>query len=255
MNASNAVVYILPLPVFVIVLSLVMMCNPVALAQLEIPEAKPVDTNEDNVSNSSDTSDYLTFDDPGLGYSIAYPNDWQVVEPNVEYGLSGFTAPDYSATVTVKLIPASDRSLSEFGEEIQDSEFFQLTEFYRNSSTTLGGLPALIDVGIFTYAPNMFQQAAGEQGYTSRIYQTWGLSEQRDGFYGVLFDANSKLAYDEYLPDAKRMIGSFTVYETGPVVQEDIDDVQEGSADEEADDTFVGSAGSDDGENVEQDNE
>ena len=51
------------------------------------------------------------------------------------------------------------------------------------------------------------------------------------------------------------MIGSFTVYETGPVIQEDIDDVQEGSADEEADDTFVGSAGSDDEENVEQDNE
>ncbi len=51
------------------------------------------------------------------------------------------------------------------------------------------------------------------------------------------------------------MIGSFTVYETGPVIPEDIDDVQEGSTDEEADDTFVGSAGSDDEENVEQDNE
>jgi hypothetical protein len=133
----------IPLPMFVIILSLVIVFNPVTLAQLEIPEAKPADMDENNVFNSSDTSDYLTFDNPALGYLIAYPNDWQVVEPGVEYGLSGFMSPDYSASVAVKLIPASDRSLSKFGDEIQDSEFFQLTEFYRNSSTTLGSPPAL----------------------------------------------------------------------------------------------------------------
>jgi hypothetical protein len=46
------------------------------------------------------------------------------------------------------------------------------------------------------------------------------------------------------------MIDSFTVDETGPVIQEDLEDAQGGS-DEEPDDTFVGSAGNND----EQENE
>jgi hypothetical protein len=156
--------------------------NQNTAAQLEIPEATPVEGGEPNIVNASG---YLVFDDPAIGYTIDYPSNWEVIDPGVDYGLSGFASPDNSASVAVKLVPASDRSLGEFGDEIKDSELFQLTKFYRNSTTMLGGLPALINVGIFTYTPNMFQQAAGEQGYTSRVYQAWGLSEQRDGFYGV----------------------------------------------------------------------
>jgi len=224
------------------------------VAQLDIPEAKPVETNEFNNINTSSTSDDLIFEDSALGYSISYPSDWKVTEPNIEYGLSSFISPDNSAAVTVKLIPTSDQTLKDFGDDLKDSDFMQLTEFYRNSSTTLGGLPGLITIGIFTYSPNVFQQAAGEQGYTNRVYQVWGLSEERDGFYGVLFNADSKLSYDEYLPDAKQMIESFAVDETGPIIQEDIEDVQEES-DEKSDDTFVGSAGNNNEDNEEQEND
>lgn len=255
MNASSPLL-ILTVPTFALIVLFAVSCCPVTLAQLEIPEAKPVESTGANIMNASDTSDYLIFEDPAAGYQIEYPSNWESVDPVIEYGLAGFSAPDNSASVTVKLIPRDgDESLAEFGDDFKDPKVMQLTEFYRNSTTTLGGLPGLIAIGIFTYNPNVFQQAAGEQGYTSRVYQAWGLSEQRDGFYGVLFDGYSKSAYDEYLPVAKKMIDSFTVDETGPVIQEDLEEAEEGSDEEEADDTFVGSAGSDDEENVEQDNE
>jgi hypothetical protein len=48
-------------------------------AQLEIPEDKPVENNGANNSTLIDTSDYLVFDEPGLGYSITYPNDWKEI--------------------------------------------------------------------------------------------------------------------------------------------------------------------------------
>jgi hypothetical protein len=253
-TSRNALVYYISVIIFVLIILLSQNYYQATLAQLEIPEAKPVENNEFNVANTSNTSDVLSFEDSALGYSISYPNDWSVVEPNVEYGLSGFTSPDGSASVTVKLVPALDRTLKDFGDDFKDSDFMQLSEFYRNSSTTLGGLPGLIVTGIFTYSPNVFQQATGESGYTNRVYQVWGLSEERDGFYGVLFGADSKLSYDEYLPDAEQMIESFTVGKTGPVIQEDIEDVQEES-DEEPDDTFVGSAGNNDENNEEQEND
>lgn len=48
----------------------------------------------------------------------------------------------------------------------------------------------------------------------------------------VLFDADSKISYDEYLPDAKRMIESFIVDEIGPIIEEDVEDAQQEAADE-----------------------
>jgi hypothetical protein len=54
-----------------------------------------------------------------------------------------------------------------------------------------------------------------------------------------------------HLPDVRRMIESFTVDETGPIIQEDIEDIEERSTDEEQeepDDTFVGSADNDEEE-------
>jgi hypothetical protein len=58
--------------------------------------------------------------------------------------------------------------------------------------------------------------------------------------------AASKSQYDENLPIVKDMIDSFTVEETGQVIQ---DDVEEDSDDEGPNDTFVGSAGNNDEDN------
>lgn len=255
MKTSSIPFYILFVPTCMLLVLLALSFSHVTSGQLEIPEAKPVENDEFSSSNTSDTSDYLTFEDPAVGYAIEYPSSWESVDPGIEYGLAAFMSPDNSASVTVKLIPRNgDESLAEFGDDFKDPQVMQLSEFYRNSTTTLGGLPGLIVTGIFTYNPNVFQQAAGELGYTSRVYQAWGLSEDRDGFYGVIFSAGSKSTYDEYLPVAKRLIDSFTVDETAPVIQEDVEDAQQGS-DEEADDTFVGSARSNQEEAEEEDND
>ena len=62
--------------------------------------------------------------------------------------------------ITVKLIPRNgDESLGEFGDDFKDPQIMQLTEFYRNSTTILGGLPNLIASGIFTYDSHRFLQA------------------------------------------------------------------------------------------------
>jgi len=203
------------------------------MAQLEIPEAKPVESNE---ATSANASDFLIFKD--LGYKIEYPADWEVFTPGVEYALTAFQAPDRS-TVTVKFIPSDvfdANNIEELLELFQEGE--TQNAFVRNSTTTLAGLPALIESGVYTFTPNVFESLSGEQGYTDRVYLVWGHSESKDGFYGVLFNAAGKLQYDETLPVAKQMIDSFTVDDADP-----IQDTREEA--EEADDTFVGSAGND----------
>lgn len=62
--------------------------------------------------------------------------------------------------ITVKLIPLiDDKSLGEFGDDFKDPQIMQLTEFYRNRTTILGGLLDLIASGIFSYNPHRFLQA------------------------------------------------------------------------------------------------
>lgn len=216
------------------------------IAQLDIPEAKPL---ESFGTSSANTTGFLVFED--LGYKIEYPDDWEVVAPGVEFGLSTFQAPDGSS-ITVKFIPkdAFDAdNIQELLEQYQE-EGTQNT-FTANSTTTLGGLPAFIEEGIFTFTPNVFQSIAGEQGYTTRVYFVWGESEDKDGFYGVLFHAASKAQYDETLPVAKKIIESFTVEEGAPNTQTEIEE----SPDEEPDDTFVGSAGNEVGGEEEESEE
>src|ERR671918_2639454 len=72
------------------------------VAQLDIPEARPLETVGTSPAN---TTGFLAFED--LGYKIKYPDDWQVVAPEVQYGLSAFQAPDGSV-ITVKFIPKDD---------------------------------------------------------------------------------------------------------------------------------------------------
>jgi hypothetical protein len=123
-------------------------------AQLEIPEAEPIGNVGPNVANASG---YLTFED--LGYKIEYPDDWEVVAPGVLYGLSAIQAPDGSV-LTIKFIPADDAyvdNIADLAELFQEEGSTQVAEFYRNSTTLLGGLPAFILTGIYTYTPTVFE--------------------------------------------------------------------------------------------------
>lgn len=193
MNASSPLP-ILTVPTFVLIVLFAASYCQVTLAQLEIPEARPVESNGPNIINASDTSDYLVFDDHAMGYQISYPDDWEVEAPGILYGLSVFRAPDMSA-VTVKFIPADDvdsDSIEEFAEWYGESEGTQVTQSYLNSTTSLGGLPAYIETGVYTFIPNMFETLQGEAGFTNRVYSIWGHSQDRDGFYGILFGAASK---------------------------------------------------------------
>lgn len=94
----------------------------------------------------------------------------------------------------------------------------------------------------------VFEALEGKTGYTNRVYQIWGQSDEKDGFYGVLFGAASKSQYDETLPIVKEMINSFIVEETGQANQEDL---ERDTNEVEHDDTSVGSAGDNGEENDE----
>lgn len=191
----------------------------------------------------------MVFED--LGYKIEYPDDWEVVAPGIQYGLSAFQAPDGSV-ITVKFIPKDDFDVNNIQELLQQfQEDDTQNTFTANSTTTLGGLPAFIEEGIFTFTPNVFDSIAGEQGYTNRIYHIWGESENKDGFYGVLFGAASKAQYDETLPVAKEIIESFTVEEGELNTQAEIEEPDN----EKPDDTFVGSAGTNGEEGGEEEND
>ena len=252
MNASSHLLHILAVPTLMLIALFAISYCQVTLAQLEIPEAKPVENNGANSMNASDTSDYLVFDDPAMGYQISYPDDWEVEAPDIPYGLSVFRAPDMSA-VTVKFIPADDvdsDSIEEYAEWYGESGTTQVTQSYLNSTTTLGGLPAYIETGVYTFVPNMVETLEGETGFTNRAYTIWGHSQDRDGFYGILFGAASKAQYDETLPVVKNMINSFIVEDTGQMIQENAEEDDT----EEPDDTFVGSAENSE-ENEEQEND
>jgi hypothetical protein len=157
------------------------------------------------------------------------------------------------AAVTVKFIPADDvnlDSIEEYAEWYGESGTTQVTQSYLNSTTTLGGLPAYIETGVYTFVPNMVETLEGETGFTNRAYTIWGHSQDRDGFYGILFGAASKAQYDETLPVVKNMINSFIVEDTGQMIQENAEEDDT----EEPDDTFVGSAENSE-ENEEQEND
>jgi hypothetical protein len=216
------------------------------IAQLDIPEAKPIGASETGTAN---TTGFIAFDD--LGYTIKYPENWESVAPNFQYGLAAFRSPDGS-TVAIKFIPKDDADVDSIEELIEQfQEVRKQNTFTRNSTTTLDSLPAFIEEGVYTFRPNVFESIAGEQGYTSRIYDVWGYSEDKDGFYGVLFDAASKAQYDDTLPVAKRIIDSFTVDEREPLIP----DTKEDTDSKEAGDTFVGSAGTNDEDKKRQDND
>jgi len=216
------------------------------IAQLDIPEAKSIGASETGTAN---TTGFVAFED--IGYTIKYPENWESVAPNVQYGLAAFHSPDGSI-VTVKFIPKDDTdvdSIEELMEQFQDLDKQNI--FTRNSTTTLGGLPAFIEEGVYTFRPNVFESIAGQQGYTNRIYDVWGYSEDKDGFYGVLFGAASKSQFDETLPIIKQIIDTFSVQNAGPVSEE----VQDDTDTEQPDDTFIGSAGNNNEEGNEDEND
>jgi hypothetical protein len=221
--------------------------------QLEIPEAEPIqDTAEEEILTplqvENQTTDLVTYDD--IGYSIRYPKDWEEIPPNVIYGLSAFVAPE-GGGITVKSVPADDRTLEDFADEAKDPDYMQSSKFYMNSSTTLGGLPAFIVSGIKTYNPSAFELLQGEQGYTVRGYDIWGYSADSDTFYGILFAAPSKTEFDANLPIVKNIIDSFTIDETASSAP----DVGEDDNGDNVEDTFVGSAGDDeDNDNEDESN-
>ncbi|MGB7664697.1 MAG: hypothetical protein WBL67_18345 [Nitrososphaeraceae archaeon] len=71
--------------------------------------------------------------------------------PEVQYGLSAFQAPDGSV-ITVKFIPKDDFDLSNIQELLEQTQEDRTQNTFTTYSTaTLGGLPAFIEEGIFTF--------------------------------------------------------------------------------------------------------
>ena len=108
------------------------------VAQLDIPEARPLET----VGTSSvNTTGFLVFED--LGYKIEYPDDWEVVAPGVEFGRSTFQAPDGSS-ITVKFIPKDVFDADNIQELLEQYQEEDTQNTFTANSTIEEGCPPLL---------------------------------------------------------------------------------------------------------------
>jgi hypothetical protein len=185
--------------------------------ELESVEPNSMATSEEN------STDYLQYEDSDIGFKMDYPSDWDVDDSAlVNQAVVAFAPPDQSVQVNVKLFPRTDSmSLKTFGDTFfKKSDSFKISAYYRNSTTLLGGEPAIRAVATFIYSPNLFESLRGEQSSTQKILAMTTLLKEKKSFLQVIFYAD-RSNFMDYLPQVEHMIKSFQFQKTKPIIQEE----------------------------------
>lgn len=193
-------------------------------AQLEIPEVRTI--NEDDTSeittNITETS-FLSYSDDSLGFSLEYPETWEIGSGGNAYQIVSFIAPDNTASVYVMFSPRNDdQSLKDFGDEmVKENENFLFDAYYRNSTTLLANQPAFKATGTYLNTVTVYERSLGYDSSNTKTLQIVTLDENNDAFVGIIYHADDQQSYDKYLPLIEHMITSFTLSVSGPVISED----------------------------------
>ncbi|ALI37220.1 hypothetical protein NMY3_03033 [Candidatus Nitrosocosmicus oleophilus] len=193
-------------------------------AQVEIPEARTI--NEDNTSESqtNDTNtSYLSHTDNDLGFSLEYPDSWEIGVGGNAYQIVSFSSPDDTASAYVMFVPREDdQSLRSFGDAfVKENEDFKFNTYYRNSTTLLADQPAFRASGTYFNTVTPIERSLGYESSNTKTLQTVTLDEKNDGFIGIIYHADDQVTYDKYLPLLEHMISSLTLSSSGPVISED----------------------------------
>ena len=177
-----------------------------------------VSTIEDDTT--SNITQYSTYEDEDFGFTIQYPSSWNLSQDSTLNKVVDFS-PEEGVDISVRVVPRTDNeTLKDRGDVLRNNSDFKIREYYRNDTTKLAGLPAILVSGSYFNTVSAFEQALGYQSSISRTYQIWALDEDRDEFYAIVMHTN-RSNYDEYLPIVKKMIDSFQLTETAPIIQEE----------------------------------
>ena len=177
-----------------------------------------------NLSKSTpNITNFLTYEDKDIGFKIQYPSDWELDTSSSEYHtVVSFQPKDVNVEVDVRIIPQGEhKSIKEYGDkEIKESNDTTLLSYYRNSTTTFGGQPAVKAIYLTTYTPNIFESAMGYTSYTSKALTTATLVEPKKSFFALLYFAHPNL-FSHYLPTIEHMVKSFQIDQSDPIIQEE----------------------------------
>jgi hypothetical protein len=193
--------------------------------QLEIPDAKII--NEDETSeignNTSNSNSFLEYGDKDLGFSLEYPDNWEVGSGSDASKIVLFSAPDNTASAYVIYLPRQeDDTLKSFGDKfVKENENFRFNEYYRNSTTLLADQPAIRASGTYFNTITNLEASLGYESSTTKTLQVVTLDETNDAFIGIIFHADDQTSYNKYLPLVEHMIKSFKLISTGPIISEE----------------------------------
>jgi hypothetical protein len=175
------------------------------------------------LNTSALNSTYSIYKDNDLGFSIQYPSDWTIGNPNAQFSsVVGFTAPDGITEVDVRVFPKGDyKSIKEFGDkEFKNSDDQTLLGYYRNSTTMLDGKPAFRAIYLTTYNPSLFENAFGYKSSTSKGTFIGTMVPEKKSIYALAYFA-SPPNFDNNRAIFEKMVDSFKIHGKGPVIQED----------------------------------
>jgi hypothetical protein len=195
-----------------------------ANSQVEIPEARIVNEDDasENLANNTGTS-YKSYTDDDLGFSLEYPESWEIGPGGNAYQIVSFSAPDDTASAYILFIPREDdQSLRSFGDEfVKENENFKFNTYYRNSTTLLADQPAFRASGTYFNTITPFERSLGYESSNTKTLQTATIDENNNGFIGIIYHADDQINYDKYLPFVEHMITSFVLSSSGPIISED----------------------------------
>jgi hypothetical protein len=191
-------------------------------------QLEPVDPQDIEDSNSTSTSGannvgYLSYEDSDIGFKIEYPSEWDVKEADLtNNAIVVFSPPDGSVEVDIKSFARTDSmSLKTFGDNFfKKGDSFRISSYYRNSTTLLGGEPAIRTIATLIYSPNFYESLRGEESTTQKILAMTALLKEKKSFLQVIYYAD-KSNFMDYLPQVEHMIESFQFQNTKPIIQED----------------------------------
>jgi PsbP len=191
------------------------------LTTLLPPELESVEPNASGVNTTAidDSTGYIQYEDSDTGFKMDYPSDWRVIDTDLtNYAVVAFTSPDGSVEVDVKLLPRQNsESLKTFGNALKNDPSTTISAYYRNSTTLLGGQPAIRVLGTMIGAPNLL---TGEQSTTNKILSMTSLLKEKKSFLELIYYAD-RSNFNNYLPHVEHMIKSFQFQDAKPIIQED----------------------------------
>jgi hypothetical protein len=176
-----------------------------------------------NQSSSLSNTDFVTYRDNDLGFSIEHPFAWEVNNRNSQFSsVVGFSSPVGYAQVDIRVFPQGDyNTIKEYGDEnFKEAKDITLLAYYRNSTTLLSEKPAFRSIYLTTYNPSYMEDAFGYKSSTSKAMFTATLVPEKKSVYAIAYFSNSP-DFNKYLPTVEKMISSFQIYGEGPIIQED----------------------------------